>query len=165
MPILFKDTFIAPKNRLTRFIPLPQRFAPYNCINPTMSYTVETTSLNAVSYVVTIIGIRDLTGIKQTVSTDGKSSICISFPAIDTDHDGSDFSGQIFAWNITGDDRVEREREKERERERERGTTVSENFSGYSINLHLRYVVKRETGTRIGHFISLKDHFKIFIRA
>ena len=118
LPILFKDTFIAPKNRLTRFIPLPQRFAPYNCINPTMSYTVETTSLNAVSYVVTIIGIRDLTGIKQTVSTDGKSSICISFPAIDTDR-----RWIRFLWtNICLEyhrRRPSRERERKRKRERE----------------------------------------------
>lgn len=49
--------------------------------------------------------------------------------AIDTNHyAGSDFSGQIFAWNINRDDRAERE------------TTLTEYFSDYSINFHRRVV-------------------------
>lgn len=97
---------------------------------------METTSLNAVSYVVTVIGIRDLTWIKQTVSTTVNRRFVSR--SIDTDHTGgSDFSGQIFAWNISGESR-----EREREGGKERGGRI---FQDYSINLHVRYVVKTRT--------------------
>lgn len=110
--MLFKDTFIAPKNRLTRSSP-PHNIQ-YNCINPTMSYTVETTSLNAVSYVVTVIGIRDLTRIKQTVSTTVNRRFVSR--SIDTEHRPHRWIR--FLWTnicLEYQRRVERERERGRE--------------------------------------------------